>query len=334
MAGFNTPKSVALRAVLMAYLSTDHITPATGKTIAITISKNGGAYGNPSGGATNATEIGNGSYYVDLSTTDTGTAGPLFVLGTATGCDIVPQLYNVQDPTSATVGANVVQWGGGAVPAPAVTGVPKIDLTYILGTLLTETAGQIAGAFKKWFDVATPTGTVNSIPNAIAGAAGGLFIAGTNAATTITTALTTTFTGNLTGNVGGNVAGSVGSVTGNVGGNVAGSVASVVGNVGGNVAGGVGFVAGSIGGDLAGDVLGNVDGSVATLTQLTDTNGVETGLSIIQALRVIAAATGGTLSGAATTTITIKNAVANDKNRITATVDTDGNRTAIVYDLS
>jgi len=39
------------------------------------------------------------------------------------------------------------------------------------------------------------------IPNAVAGAAGGLFIAGTNAATTVTTALTTTFTGNLTGSV-------------------------------------------------------------------------------------------------------------------------------------
>jgi hypothetical protein len=37
------------------------------------------------------------------------------------------------------------------------------------------------------------------LPSATAGAAGGVFIAGTNAATTITTALTTTFTGNLTG---------------------------------------------------------------------------------------------------------------------------------------
>ena len=39
------------------------------------------------------------------------------------------------------------------------------------------------------------------LPSATAGAAGGVFIAGTNAATTITTALTTTFTGNLTGSV-------------------------------------------------------------------------------------------------------------------------------------
>lgn len=65
------------------------------------------------------------------------------------------------------------------------------------------------------------------IPNAAAGAANGLFIAGTNAATTISGALTTTFTGSLTGSVSGNVAGSVGSVTGNVGGNVTGSIGSL-----------------------------------------------------------------------------------------------------------
>ena len=54
------------------------------------------------------------------------------------------------------------------------------------------------------------------LPNATAGAAGGVFIAGTNAATTITTALTTDITGNLSGSVG-SVTGAVGSVTGAVG---------------------------------------------------------------------------------------------------------------------
>ena len=48
------------------------------------------------------------------------------------------------------------------------------DLASILGTALTETAGQIAAAFKKFFDKATPTGTVNSLPDAVAGANGGL----------------------------------------------------------------------------------------------------------------------------------------------------------------
>ena len=46
---------------------------------------------------------------------------------------------------------------------------------------------------------AVPSG---AIPNAVAGANGGVFIAGTNAATVVTTSLTTTFTGNLTGTLG------------------------------------------------------------------------------------------------------------------------------------
>ena len=50
----------------------------------------------------------------------------------------------------------------------------KANLVSILGTALTETAGQIAAAFKKFFNVAAPTGTVNSIPDAVAGANGGL----------------------------------------------------------------------------------------------------------------------------------------------------------------
>lgn len=54
------------------------------------------------------------------------------------------------------------------------------------------------------------------LPGAAAGAAGGLFIAGSNAATTV----------NITGNVTGNVSGSVGSVTGAVG-SVTGAVGSL-----------------------------------------------------------------------------------------------------------
>lgn len=80
---------------LKAFLSSDHLTPATGKTIAITISKNGAAFGNPSAGATNATEIASGWYYVDLSTTDTGTVGPLVVLGTVAAVDPVDIAYDI-----------------------------------------------------------------------------------------------------------------------------------------------------------------------------------------------------------------------------------------------
>lgn len=73
--------------VLYAVLASDHITKATGKTIAIKISKDGAAFGDPSGGATNATEIGSGWYYFTPSATDTGTNGPLIVLGTEASID-------------------------------------------------------------------------------------------------------------------------------------------------------------------------------------------------------------------------------------------------------
>jgi hypothetical protein len=62
--------------------------------------------------------------------------------------------------------------------------------------------------------------------------------------------------------------------------------------------------------------------------------GVETGLTLRQAMRLLAAASAGKLSGAATTTIVIRNAVADSKNRITATCDSDGNRSAITVDLT
>lgn len=63
-------------------------------------------------------------------------------------------------------------------------------------------------------------------------------------------------------------------------------------------------------------------------------NAVETGLTFRQALRLIAAAEAGKLSGAATTTIIIRNAIADSKDRITATVDASGNRSAITVDLT
>jgi hypothetical protein len=66
---------------------------------------------------------------------------------------------------------------------------------------------------------------------------------------------------------------------------------------------------------------------------LLDSEDVETGLTLRQALRLVTAATAGKISGGGTSTITIRNAVVDGVDRITATVDTDGNRTAITYDL-
>lgn len=71
------PKSIAKLVVFRAVLASDGITAATGKTIPITISKNGGAFSNPNAGATNATEISSGFYKFTLAAADVDTVGPL-----------------------------------------------------------------------------------------------------------------------------------------------------------------------------------------------------------------------------------------------------------------
>lgn len=87
------------------------------------------------------------------------------------------------------------------------------------------------------------------LPSATAGAAGGVFIAGTNAATSVS----------ITGNITGNLSGSVGSVTGAVG--------SVSGNVSGNVVGSIGSVA--TGGIVSGSFgAGALDGVWSTATRV------------------------------------------------------------------
>jgi len=76
------------------------------------------------------------------------------------------------------------------------------NMTQILGTAPTEgDAGQLAGGFTKWFNVATPTGTINSLPDAVAGASGGVLISGSNSGTTTLGALTVTGASTLTGGV-------------------------------------------------------------------------------------------------------------------------------------
>lgn len=115
-------------------------------------------------------------------------AGGLYTRGTGAG--------QLNQPANGQLDANAVKVGGttqtgrdlgASVLVSAGTGTGQFDLTsgvvkanlaQILGTALTETAGQIAGAFKKFFDKAAPTGTILSLPDAVAGASGGVAIVG------------------------------------------------------------------------------------------------------------------------------------------------------------
>jgi len=176
-----------------------------------------------------------------------GTTGPVTISGTAT---TTVNLYGISssladtsvnttinDKTSSVTNVNGGDYaldtdangrvrvvdGTGTGELSLASGVIESDMTFIHGTALTETSGQLAGSFVKFFNKSSPTGTINSIPDAVAGATGGLFIAGTNAETTVTTAINA----NIIGNVTGNLSGSVGSVTGAVG-----SVTGAVGSIG------------------------------------------------------------------------------------------------------
>ncbi len=82
--------------------------------------------------------------------------------------------------TARDIGASVLlSAGSGTGQLDFTSGVVKGNLAQILGTALTETAGLLAGGFKKFFNIASPTGTLNSLPDAVPDAAGGLPVTGT-----------------------------------------------------------------------------------------------------------------------------------------------------------
>ena len=154
--------------------------------------------------------------------------------------------------TAASIATNAID--ADAIATDAVTELQSglataANLATLTGYVDTEVAAILAAVDTEVAAIKTKT---DYLPSATAGAAGGLFIAGSNAATTV----------NITGNVTGNLSGSVGSVTGAVG-SVTGAVGSVTGNVGGNVG-------------------GNVAGSVASVTNAVTvgTNNDKTGYSL------------------------------------------------------
>lgn len=93
-------QSTARNIAIKVFLSTDHVSPATGKALTVTLSKDGGAFA--SGGS--PTEIANGWYKIALSATDTNTLGSLVVRATCSGCDDAEVEFEVVafDPQSAT----------------------------------------------------------------------------------------------------------------------------------------------------------------------------------------------------------------------------------------
>src|SRR6266705_1532093 len=128
------PQSTAFRVALKAMLAATPTTPATGLSLAVVLSTNCSPFANPAAGATTATEIELGWYYVDLSATDTGTLGPLIVR--ATQVTIVPAeaLYTV---------VNAHNGGYDGVPDAAADASGGLSTTTAqAGDAMTLTAGE------------------------------------------------------------------------------------------------------------------------------------------------------------------------------------------------
>lgn len=111
----------------------------------------------------------------------TGAVGSVTgAVGSVTGA--VGSVTGAVGSVTGNVGGNVVGTVASVVGAVgSVTAVVSANLTQILGTALTETAGQIAAAFKQFFNIASPTSTINLV-------------------TAVTTVTTTTTATNLTTN--------------------------------------------------------------------------------------------------------------------------------------
>ena len=280
--------------------SSDHITGKTGLTPTVTISKNGAAFGSPSGAVS---EIGSGLYKVAGNATDSNTLGSLILHATATGADPVDVEFEVVafDPQDA------VRMGQTALPnatAGALNGLPlsadtagRVDVLKINGT--SQTARDIGAS------VLLSSGTGTGQVNLALGRVGVNWGDVTNQSTVVNLSSTTISTSQAIGSV----SGAVGSVSGNVtvGGYAAGQAPlqpTVAGrtldvtttgeagidwaNIGSptstvgltnttistgqtitSVSGAVGSVTGNVGGSVAsvtGNVGGNVTGSVGSVS--------------------------------------------------------------------
>lgn len=196
---------------------------------------------------------------------------------------------------------------------------------------------------------------MTALPNAAAEAAGGLYTRGTGA-------------GQIAQDANGNVRVNVDTIKTNAvvnGGtitfptnstlasttNITGGTVTTATNVTNVSAGGIAaasFAAGAIDSTaIAADAIGASEIAADAITSselaasaaneiadaLLDRASAVDGYTTRQAMRLILAALAGKLSGAATTTVVIRDA-ADAKDRITATVDSDGNRSAVTLDAT
>lgn len=139
-------------------LASDHVSPATGLTPTVTLSKAGGSFASPSGAVS---EIGNGWYKVAGNATDSNTLGSIILHASAATADPTDREYEIVafDPQSATAfitGINSLappaNWNLASIDANG-----RVDVIKVAGT--TQTARDLGASVL--LSVGTGTGQVN-----------------------------------------------------------------------------------------------------------------------------------------------------------------------------
>lgn len=226
MAQLLKQSSTAQPLLFLLVQSSDHITPLTGATPTVTISKAGGSFSSPSGAVT---EIANGWYKVAGNGTDTNTLGPLILHASATSGDPADIIYEVvaYDPQDAlrlglTALPNANAGANGGLPTGNASGQVVMSGTASGALTSSSFASGAIDATAIAADAIGSSELASSAASEIATAVAAAVLA------TPANLLATDASGRVTA---ASVAGAVGSVTGNVGGNVVGSVGSVTAGV-------------------------------------------------------------------------------------------------------
>lgn len=140
---------------IIAYLvlASDHVTPATGKTLTVTTSKNGAAFAAFGG---TATELGNGFYKLTPVTADVGTLGDLAIRATAASCDDWTDVRRV-----VQAGATAADWSS--------TRAAKIDhLDADISTIAGYVDTEVAAIKAKTDNLPAAPAAVSDVPSAVA----------------------------------------------------------------------------------------------------------------------------------------------------------------------